>query len=237
MTAAAQSSLRIASYNVHACVGRDGRFDPARIVRVIDSLCADFVALQEVEDRLVGDIGVSRFLATELGMYAYRGVTLRRQDADYGNLLLARYPAESVSLHDISVKGGEPRGCIEADFVFEGRRLRLFATHLGLRAGERLAQVRQLSPALHHDGADVRILAGDINEWRPAAGALRALHRVFGHSRRQRTFPAGMPVFALDRIYVTPRNIAVPAKAIRTLESRIASDHLPLVCDISLVEF
>jgi endonuclease/exonuclease/phosphatase family metal-dependent hydrolase len=226
--------LRIASYNVHACVGRDSRFDPARIADVIELLDADFVALQEVEDRVFESRDVSRFLAARLDMHAYRGVTLRRKDADYGNLLLARREAEQVRLHDISVSGGEPRGCIEADFLVANRRLRLFATHLGLRAGERLAQVQQLTPSLLRDGADIRVLAGDINEWRPAARGLRALRRVLGHGSCQRTFPAGTPAFALDRIFAAPQQAVRQVKAIRTRASRVASDHLPLVCDLSL---
>lgn len=234
MTRDEKDRLRIASYNVHACVGRDGRFDPARIADVIESLGADIVALQEVEDCVFKSRGVSQFLAARLGMHAYRGVTLRREDADYGNLLLARHEAEHVTLHDISVRGGEPRGCIEADFQVGNRRLRIFATHLGLRAGERLAQVRQLTPSLLRDGADIRILAGDINEWRPAARGLRALRRVLGHGSRQRTFPAGTPVFALDRIFAAPQRAVRQVRTIRTRDSRVASDHLPLVCDLSL---
>jgi endonuclease/exonuclease/phosphatase family metal-dependent hydrolase len=39
--------LRVATYNVHECVGRDGRHDPERVARVIDELDADIVALQE----------------------------------------------------------------------------------------------------------------------------------------------------------------------------------------------
>lgn len=234
MTAPNQSRLRIASYNVHACVGRDGRFDPARVAGVIESLNADFIALQEVEDRPFEGVSVSDYLAARLDMHAYRGVTLRRKDADYGNLLLAGHAAAATRLHDISVKGGEPRGCIEADFVIDQQRLRLFATHLGLRSGERLTQVGQLTPSLKRDGADVCILAGDINEWRPAAGVSRALQRVFGHTSRRRTFPAGAPAFPLDRIYVKPRDVTMQVHAFRTRESRVASDHLPLVCDVSL---
>ena len=234
MTAPVQTSLRIASYNVHACVGRDGRFDPARIASVVESLDADFVALQEVEDREFEGVGVSQFLAARLDMHAYRGVTLRRKDADYGNLLLARHKAESVRLHDISVKGGEPRGCIEADFAVGKRRLRMFATHFGLRGGERLTQARLLVPSLKRDGADICILAGDLNEWRPAAGVLRKLRGIFGYTSRRRTFPAGSPAFALDPIYVKPRHAAMQVKALRTREIRVASDHLPIVCEVTL---
>jgi len=41
----ASECLKIASYNVHACVGTDGRHDPDRVARVIAELDADIVAL------------------------------------------------------------------------------------------------------------------------------------------------------------------------------------------------
>ena len=37
----------MATYNVHACVGIDGRHDPARVAAVISELDADIVAVQE----------------------------------------------------------------------------------------------------------------------------------------------------------------------------------------------
>ena len=226
--------LRIVSYNVHACVGRDGRFMPERIADIVEPLDADFVAMQEVEDRPFGGNTVSDFLGSRLNMRACRGVTLRRGDADYGNLLLSKHEARVHVLHDISVPGGEPRGCIEADFDIDNLHVRLFATHLGLRTNERLTQVRQLTPALERDDARVRILAGDINEWRPAGRVLRAVHRIFGSSPRRRTFPSGLPTIALDRVYVSPGKALIELKTVATAEARIASDHLPLVCDIML---
>ena len=39
--------IKVATYNVHACVGRDGRQDPDRVATVIAELDADVVALQE----------------------------------------------------------------------------------------------------------------------------------------------------------------------------------------------
>ena len=40
-------NLRVATYNVHACVGTDGRHDPDRVASVVAELEADIVALQE----------------------------------------------------------------------------------------------------------------------------------------------------------------------------------------------
>ena len=42
-----EARLRVATYNVHGCVGTDRRHDPARIASVVGELDADIVALQE----------------------------------------------------------------------------------------------------------------------------------------------------------------------------------------------
>lgn len=224
--------LRIVSYNVHACIGRDRRFMPDRIADVLAELDADFIALQEVEDRPCGEGTVSDYLAGRLGMHPHRGATLYRGDAHYGNLLLAREAAVAHRLHDLSVGSREPRGAIEADFIVGGKTLRLFVTHLGLRAGERNRQLERLLPELERDDADIRVLAGDINEWRPGAAGNRILPEVLDPAPLPRTFPSGAPMFALDRIYVTPGDIVADVHAVRTPAARRASDHLPLLAEL-----
>src|SRR5690606_38620944 len=42
-------SLRIVTYNVHSCVGLDGRLSPARIARVLARCDADVIAIQELD--------------------------------------------------------------------------------------------------------------------------------------------------------------------------------------------
>jgi endonuclease/exonuclease/phosphatase family metal-dependent hydrolase len=224
--------LRIVSYNVHACVGSDGRFAPERIADLLAALDADFVALQEVEDRDVGGTPVSAFLARRLGMHAYPGPTLERRDADYGNLLLAKPEATAVTRHEISVPGREPRGIIEADFRAHDVTLRLFVTHLGLSGAERKKQLDLLLTVIGREGADVLVLAADFNEWAPAAGLHRKLGRHFGTSTRHKTFPAPLPVLSLDRIYVSPKQALKSSRAERSTLARNASDHLPVVCDL-----
>ena len=226
--------IRIVSFNVHACIGTDGRFDPARILDVLAALQADIVALQELEDHAWGDGTLSEHFADRLGMYAYQGSTLRRKDTPYGNLLLARRKAAEFRTHDLSVPGGEPRGAIEAVFDIAGQRLQLVATHLGLRVAERRRQVTRLLELLHASESDITVLAGDINEWRPGAFTLRALSRAFDFASRSRTFPARAPALALDRIYVSPGNKVKRLQAHRSQHHHRASDHLPLVCDLDV---
>lgn len=232
MAAAARSVTRIVSYNIHACIGTDRIFDPARIADVLQALQPDYVALQEVEDRQFRDSTVSEFLAARLGMSAYSGSTLKRSDAPYGNLLLARRPAARIRTHDLSVPGGEPRGAIEARFDHDSARIGIFATHLGLRAAERAQQVQRLLALVQGSEADIAVLAGDINEWHPRSRALRALADYFDFRSTARTFPAKTPVLALDRVFVSPAGLVRRIRTARTNDSRRASDHLPLVCDL-----
>ena len=44
-TVEGQPGVLVASYNVHKCVGTDGRFDPERTFRVIHEIDADDIAL------------------------------------------------------------------------------------------------------------------------------------------------------------------------------------------------
>ena len=77
--------MRLATYNIHACIGADGRYDPDRVVRVLLELNADVVALQEVEQHAVGDMDLLQFLAAKTGYQAVAGPTLLRDTRDYGN--------------------------------------------------------------------------------------------------------------------------------------------------------
>lgn len=205
---------------------------PERIAAILETFNADFIALQEVEDRMYGGMTVDQFFPERLGMHAYRGTTLQRGDAAYGNLLLARHAATSFQPHDISVPRAEPRGAIEACFNVGGCQLRLFATHFGLRSAERLAQTRQLLSAIDGGDADINVLAGDFNEWRPRSRPLRLLRGTLGPGSRARTFPSRIPMIALDRIYVAPTEAVVDMRAVTTAACRLASDHLPLICDL-----
>ena len=66
--------LRVASYNVHGCLGRDGRRDVARIVRILREIDADVIGLQEVESRHGrSDVDQAEKLAAALGMACIEG--------------------------------------------------------------------------------------------------------------------------------------------------------------------
>ena len=66
----APPTLKVASYNVRKAVGTDRRRDPARVLRVLEEIDADVVALQEADKR-VGTRGaaVPHALLDDHGLY------------------------------------------------------------------------------------------------------------------------------------------------------------------------
>ncbi len=224
------TSLTVASYNVHRCIGRDGRHDPGRVAKVIEELQADVIALQEVDFRYHIRRGVDqlRFLAEATGLESVWGPVLYGPRGQYGNGLLTRHEVLAVRGIDLSVPRHQRRGALDIDLGVHGTRVRVIAAHLGLGLNERQTQVRRLLQALTgHDGAPL-ILLGDFNEWRPPSRPLRRLHRHFGRTPGLRSFPSNFPLFALDRIWVQPRSALVALEVHTSRWARRASDHLPV---------
>ena len=223
----------VATYNVHRCIGRDGRFDPERTLAVLRELDADAVALQELQWQPTDAIHLLQEFALKLGYAALAGPTLLRTDGHYGNAVLTRLPVLGTDSVDLSVPGREPRGALLALLETSAGPLHLIATHLGLRPYERRLQMRQLL-ALRRGHASATVLLGDINEWFLWGRPLRWLHTRFGRTPAPLSFPARRPLLALDRIWVEPRSMLRELRAHASPLARVASDHLPLRAALEL---
>jgi endonuclease/exonuclease/phosphatase family metal-dependent hydrolase len=225
--------IRLATYNIHRAIGRDRRFDPERIARVVKEFDADVIALQEVESQH-GDLGLLQYLARETGLSAVAGPTMLRTDAEYGNALLARGRFAEVERIDLSVPDREPRGALDVRLECRGALLRVLATHLGLRPAERRRQIRHLLARLDPTDSVPTVLMGDLNEWFLWGRPLRWLHAFFGETPAPATFPSHFPVFALDRLWVKPRDRLRTMRVHASPLARLASDHLPLVTELEI---
>jgi endonuclease/exonuclease/phosphatase family metal-dependent hydrolase len=230
------SLISVLSYNIHECVGCDGRRDPARIAEVIKQSGAQIVGLQEVHSDLSGEdeLHQMNYLSTLTGMQAVAGPAVERRNGHYGNVLLTSCKVLAVHKIDLSYRSREPRGAIDADLEIDGEPVRVIVTHLGLVTRERRFQVRKLIDILKQQRTRIVLLLSDFNEWLPLGRPLRWIHTELGKTGLVRTFPSRFPLFALDRIWVSPAAALRELCCYRTPLSRIASDHLPLKATIRI---
>jgi endonuclease/exonuclease/phosphatase family metal-dependent hydrolase len=177
------SRLRVATYNVHACVGTDRRHDPDRVASVVGELNADIVALQEFT--YAAGVSLETRQPVELvaldGYACALGPTREIATRCFGNALLTRHPIVEVHRLDLSLDGREPRGALAATVDVGGTPVHVLATHLGLRVRERRFQVPQLLSHLGSVRHSLVVVLGDINDWLPLRSVAHVLDRPVGH--------------------------------------------------------
>lgn len=226
----------VASYNIHKCVGTDGRFDPARIINVISELGADVVAIQEADERF----GRRRGLLDLSSLERQTGLTLVPTSVQvdghgwHGNALFLKRGGVA-GMRRLNLPGGEPRGALVVDLELPAGPLRLVAAHLGLLKRSRQWQLRSIMGAIEEGPRMPTLILGDLNEWRPGRrSSLQALGPAFGPvTTGISSFPSYFPVVALDRAIGSPGLIA-SIDVHQSPLAQVASDHLPLRAHIDI---
>jgi endonuclease/exonuclease/phosphatase family metal-dependent hydrolase len=227
--------LRVATYNVHACVGTDGRHDPDRVAAVIGELDADIVALQEFTYPASVALETREpVVLTMLDSYQCAlGPTRETVAAQcFGNALFTRHRIVEVHRIDLSMERREPRGALAATIEVGGVLVHVLAAHLGLRIRERRFQVRQILEYLDSVRDTLFVVLGDFNDWLPGRSVVHVLDHRLGRPPRPASFPVYWPMVALDRIWVHPTRALRRIFTHVTPMARVASDHLPVVADL-----
>jgi endonuclease/exonuclease/phosphatase family metal-dependent hydrolase len=244
------ATITIASYNMHKAVGLDGRRDPHRVLRVLQEMDADIVALQEADKRMGGrGSTVPHELIDSHGMYkpVHLGVRHKRSfermrkhtdrllkvdtrnNGWHGNAILVKPHIGVLDCAAVELPTLEPRGAVIAELLIGEKPLRVVGMHLDLSGLWRRRQVRAILEAI-----DCRphkmptVLMGDTNEWRTVAGCLADLAPDFHIAPTGPSFHSRHPVAALDRIIVG-RDLNIEAAGVHmSPAARRASDHLPI---------
>ncbi|HEX2072550.1 MAG TPA: endonuclease/exonuclease/phosphatase family protein [Geodermatophilus sp.] len=248
--------VRLVTFNTHHGVGDDQRHDLPRLAKVLASLDADVICLQEV-DRHFGDrsedVDQALLLSRALDMQLAWGPAIDEPRSgefprkQYGNALLSRPPILVSDVHRLP-GGGEPRSALRTMVELDGGALWVTNTHLTTRsADERAAQVAALA-ALHTEPMETGVLVGDFNAG-PDAPELTALRERFtdawelapargdqaGWRFWQRdeglTHPARSPHHRIDQVWVST---GVAVASAQVLDAYGASDHLPVVVDLEV---
>ena len=253
-------TLRMMTYNVHACVGTDRARDVERIAKVIGSYEPDVVALQEVDVHAAADnhIDQAARLSELTGYDMHFSATRRCEKGQFGNLILSKLPFECVGEGTLPVRFGETRAAHRVRLLLDERlAIELVNTHLSIHFFERMPQIRaifaddettvtervvpELSFSPIRGPTDLLIVCGDLNagSWSPVyRWFLKRLHDVQGNrkSRALATWPSYFPLLRLDHIWLGRRIIAEAVAVPRTPLTLRASDHLPLIADLRIVD-
>ena len=97
--------LAFATYNIHRCVGRDGRYDPSRIRDVIRELDADVVAVQEIDAPDRHGLELAHWLGEESKYQVIAGPTLLERKGHHGNAVFTRGAATELPLLEVAELG------------------------------------------------------------------------------------------------------------------------------------
>ena len=216
--------LRLMSYNVGGLRG-----DQAALAAVVRSLRPDVLVVQEAPRRLRWRHRCADLARRVDLVYAAGGLP------GLGNLLLVDL---GVRVHDTwclrypLTPGRHMRGAALARCSVAGSTFVVAGTHLATDPAERPGQAAVLAKALAEVQVPI-ILAADVNE--EAGGeAWTTLADGRADAAAGPTFPALGPNQRLDAIFVDRRLAVTGGRVVDTPEARRASDHLPVVADITL---
>ncbi len=239
-----QDTLRIMTYNVHSCIGMDGKLSPERIARIIARYSPDVVALQELDVGRARTEGLDQahLIARLLAMDFHFHPAMHLEEERYGDAILTHLPMRLVKAAALPGPPRlEPRGALWTAIDLQGSELHLINTHLGLLGNERLLQIEALlGPDWlgHPDCTSPVVLCGDLNAL-PSSRACRRLSTRLNDAqaalegrRPKQTFFGRFPTARIDHIFADPsievRDIEVPDTEL----TRVASDHLPLIVEL-----
>ncbi len=241
--------LRVATYNVHGCVGRDRQRSETRIAEVIADFSVDIVGLQELDLSRLRSAGVDQagVIAEQLGWHRHFQAAMRWGEEHYGHAILSRHPMTLQRTACLPGKAPffcrEERAALAMEVSTDFGPVQVINTHLGLGRRERSLQAELLSSAewLGKSRDAPLILLGDFNSL-PGSRP----HKTFGRhlrdvrelvappGRRFATFPTVFPLLAVDHIFVNRALTLVSLRVHRTALSRVSSDHFPLVAELEL---
>lgn len=252
-TAPRTPELHVATCNIHKGFSKLNRRMTVHEVREqLRSLGPDIVFLQEVQDLHHGHAkkhtdwplqAQSEFLADAVWDHSAYGRNAEYDEGHHGNAILSRYPIVSSENEDVSSHRFERRGLLHCEVAIPGwqHHLHCVCVHLALNERGRRQQLQALAvrvARLVPDGAPL-VVAGDFNDWRDTASPVLAqslgLQEVFhsAHGKLARSFPSGLPLLTLDRIYVRGLNVST-ARVMQSKAWARVTDHAALSAKLML---
>lgn len=239
--------LTLATYNIHKGLSAFGRrFILHELKQALNGLNPDVVFLQEVQGsgRRLTYQSQYEFLAKDGSYTTAYGLNATCQNTHHGNALISLHPILKWQNHDISLNRFEKRGVLHCQIQLPGADTSFHAlcVHLNLLGRDRRKQIQRLIEYIdiHVPSTAPLIIAGDFNDWRVEISPVLAQHlqvqEVFESliGKPARSFPARLPLLALDRIYTRGFSVQEGQVLTGTPWNKL-SDHAPLTVKLQLL--
>ncbi len=243
----AADSVRVLCYNIHYGQGTDGKYDVARLAKVIAQTKPDLVALQEV------DVGVKRSnrvheaqrLSELTGLEVRFGPTQHYEGGLFGNAVLTRLPILDVMIQPLPYTESTPervtypRGAIVVTVMGpDGKPLRFISTHFQHNVPEdRVAEAKAINQYFASESEVPTILAGDMNA-RPEEEPIQVLLKRWTNAIDKDatpTAPSTKPRSRIDYIFYRPA-ARFEVSETKVINEPLASDHRPVFAILKLTQ-
>ena len=231
------SEYRVMTYNIHHGVGTDGLYSLSRIARIIREQSPHIVCLNEVDfktERTYRD-DQARKIAAELGMEFTFARNLQLQGGWYGNAILSKFPIDfSENKLFIRQKDEEQRALLHTIINMNNKKLHFYGTHLSVDSLGSAAETKELLGIVLEWGlTQPVIIAGDLN-MTPTSQRINEIAYYFYDlgsviTEKMNTYPSTEPVKRIDYIFTNDKIVPISVYVVDNENTRIASDHLPVV--------
>ncbi|MGD8702333.1 MAG: endonuclease/exonuclease/phosphatase family protein [Desulfosarcina sp.] len=242
--------VKVLSYNIHGCVNSRRQIDVKTISKIIGSIKADIIALQEVdtEKPISKNINQAKTISAYLGMdYLYFPVEKTGRHA-FGLAIFFRYPVVNTNIFLLPnlyrrLKMRK-RGVIRITLHTLKGNIHIINTHLSVYKLERYFQLISVLGWNNLSNLSLEepvIFCGDLNAnptsliYRKLSRYLIDIQRKAYHTVKPKpTFPSKFPIFRIDHILVSNHFRIINAEVVKNELTLKASDHLPVVADLRL---
>jgi len=246
------TSLKVLTYNIHKGFNVGNRdFILHGIKQAVELLEPDMIVLQEV----IGEHEKHQknhqnwptstqveFLADQLWPHQAYGKNAIYKAGHHGNAILSKYAFVQWDNINVSFMKSASRSLLHGIVNIPGfdLPLHIICVHFGLFAFERKRQILRLLDRIdqHIPENEPMIIAGDFNDWRTQVDGFfkekLQVSEVFKqyYGRHAKTFPAWLPLFAMDRIYVRGLQLQ-SCEVLSSPPWTSLSDHLPLMAQFN----
>lgn len=222
--------VRMMSYNVRNARGLDDVRNSQRIANVINKVCPDVVAIQELDSMTArsGNTDVLKEIAERTQMNPYYAAAIDYDGGKYGIGMLSR--TVPLCVKRLSLPGREEQRAL---LIAEFDTYIYACTHLSLTEEDRMSSLDILRAEAKACGKPF-FMAGDFNA-EPDSPFIKELKKDFQIlSANRPTFPANEPKEVID--YIISAKQEVPTFAVRSasvIDEPLASDHRPILVEVS----